>query len=89
MLIHRSAKICHVDCHATPCCWPVARGAVSRSGLPCSSRKEAYGEMNTLVHSPNHPSTTKMSGQYVLLQFGDDPFHNKFEDIEGRDAFTV
>ncbi|KAF9458468.1 hypothetical protein BDZ94DRAFT_1313236 [Collybia nuda] len=30
-----------------------------------------------------------MSSQYVLLQFGDDPFHNKFEDIEGRDAFTV
>lgn len=30
-----------------------------------------------------------MSGQYALLQFGDDPFNNVFEDLEGRSAFTV
>ncbi|KAF5387946.1 hypothetical protein D9615_000782 [Tricholomella constricta] len=30
-----------------------------------------------------------MSGPYVLLQFGDDPFNNAFEDLEGRSAFTV
>lgn len=30
-----------------------------------------------------------MSGPYILLQFGDDPFHHKFEDLEGRDAFTM
>jgi len=26
---------------------------------------------------------------YVLLQFGTDPFNNKFEDLESRPAFTV
>ncbi|EGO02135.1 hypothetical protein SERLA73DRAFT_177918 [Serpula lacrymans var. lacrymans S7.3] len=30
-----------------------------------------------------------MSGPYVLLQFGADPFNLKFEDLEGRPAFTV
>ncbi|GLB34263.1 hypothetical protein LshimejAT787_0111470 [Lyophyllum shimeji] len=30
-----------------------------------------------------------MSTQYALLQFGDDPFNNVFEDLEGRSAFTV
>ncbi|RDB19983.1 hypothetical protein Hypma_013032 [Hypsizygus marmoreus] len=30
-----------------------------------------------------------MSGAYVLLQFGDDPFNNRFEDLEGRAAFTI
>jgi len=26
---------------------------------------------------------------YVLLQFGEDPFSSKFEDLEGRPAFSV
>jgi hypothetical protein len=30
-----------------------------------------------------------MSGPYILLQFGFDPFSNKIEDLEGRAAFTV
>ncbi|KAG6844362.1 hypothetical protein H0H87_007543 [Tephrocybe sp. NHM501043] len=30
-----------------------------------------------------------MSTSYVLLQFGDDPFNNVFDDLEGRRAFTV
>jgi hypothetical protein len=30
-----------------------------------------------------------MSATYVLLQFGADPFNVRFEDIEGRPAFTV
>ncbi|KAF8885794.1 hypothetical protein BD779DRAFT_1732106 [Infundibulicybe gibba] len=30
-----------------------------------------------------------MSGPYVLLQFGDDPFTANFEDLEGRAAFTM
>ncbi|KAG5651261.1 hypothetical protein H0H81_009305 [Sphagnurus paluster] len=30
-----------------------------------------------------------MSAVYVLLQFGDDPFNNMFEDVEGRRAFTA
>ena len=30
-----------------------------------------------------------MSGLYILLQFGFDPFSNKIEDLEGRAAFTV
>ncbi|KII94720.1 hypothetical protein PLICRDRAFT_96541 [Plicaturopsis crispa FD-325 SS-3] len=30
-----------------------------------------------------------MSGPYVLLQYGTDPFRARFEDLEGRAAFTV
>ncbi|KAJ3522161.1 hypothetical protein NM688_g8914 [Phlebia brevispora] len=30
-----------------------------------------------------------MSGTYVLLQFGADPWPTRFEDLEGRPAFTV
>ncbi|KAI6100150.1 hypothetical protein F5141DRAFT_1140600 [Pisolithus sp. B1] len=30
-----------------------------------------------------------MSNTYVLLQFGSDPFAFRFEDLEGRPAFTV
>lgn len=30
-----------------------------------------------------------MSGPYVLLQFGQDPFKYKMEDLEGRKAFTM
>ena len=30
-----------------------------------------------------------MSGPYVLLQFGRDPFNYKLEDLEGRNAFTM
>ncbi|KAH7926798.1 hypothetical protein BV22DRAFT_1032544 [Leucogyrophana mollusca] len=30
-----------------------------------------------------------MSGTYILLQFGVEPFDLNFEDIEGRPAFTV
>ncbi|KAF9236194.1 hypothetical protein BU15DRAFT_77167 [Melanogaster broomeanus] len=30
-----------------------------------------------------------MSGTYVLLQFGSDPFSHHFEDLESRPAFTV
>ncbi|KAG1752389.1 uncharacterized protein EDB91DRAFT_513125 [Suillus paluster] len=30
-----------------------------------------------------------MSGSYVLLQFGSDLFSHRFEDLEGRPAFTV
>jgi hypothetical protein len=36
----------------------------------------------------SHPSAI-MSGPFVLLQFGSDPFSTKFEDLEGRAAFTV
>lgn len=30
-----------------------------------------------------------MSSQYVLLQFGSDPFNARYEDLEGRSAFTL
>jgi hypothetical protein len=30
-----------------------------------------------------------MSGPFVLLQFGSDPFSTKIEDLEGRAAFTI
>lgn len=30
-----------------------------------------------------------MAGTYVLLQFGADPWPTRFEDLEGRLAFTV
>ncbi|EIW76263.1 hypothetical protein CONPUDRAFT_139678 [Coniophora puteana RWD-64-598 SS2] len=30
-----------------------------------------------------------MSGPYILLQFGSDPFDYKLEDLEGRPAFTM
>ena len=30
-----------------------------------------------------------MSGPYILLQFGEDPFSHRFEDLECRPAFTV
>lgn len=30
-----------------------------------------------------------MSAAYVLLQFGQDPFSHRFEDLESRPAFTV
>jgi hypothetical protein len=30
-----------------------------------------------------------MSGPFVLLQFGSDPFSTKLEDLEGRAAFTM
>lgn len=30
-----------------------------------------------------------MPGPYVLLQFGADAHNTKFEDLEGRPAFTV
>ncbi|TFK43991.1 hypothetical protein BDQ12DRAFT_203849 [Crucibulum laeve] len=29
------------------------------------------------------------SQSYVLLQFGDDPFRHRYEDLEGRAAFTI
>jgi hypothetical protein len=38
---------------------------------------------------PSQPPLIAMSGPYVLLEFGSDPFHTKFEDLEGRAAFTV
>ncbi|EIN11032.1 hypothetical protein PUNSTDRAFT_142896 [Punctularia strigosozonata HHB-11173 SS5] len=30
-----------------------------------------------------------MSGSYVLIQFGNDPFNLRFEDLEGRPAFAI
>ncbi|KAJ8463938.1 hypothetical protein ONZ45_g17412 [Pleurotus djamor] len=30
-----------------------------------------------------------MSGPYILLQFGDNPCHCRFEDLESRAAFTI
>ena len=30
-----------------------------------------------------------MTSAYVLLQFSDDPFSHRFEDLECRPAFTV
>ena len=30
-----------------------------------------------------------MTAAYVLLQFGDDLFSHRFEDLESRPAFTV
>jgi hypothetical protein len=30
-----------------------------------------------------------MSGTYVLLQYGNDPWATRFEDLEGRRAFTM
>ncbi|KAI0057606.1 hypothetical protein BV25DRAFT_1831056 [Artomyces pyxidatus] len=30
-----------------------------------------------------------MATSHVLLQIGDDPFHTRFEDLDGRTAFTI
>ena len=41
-----------------------------------------------IVSSPPSARVT-MSGLYVLLQFGENPFSTRFEDLEARAAFTV
>jgi hypothetical protein len=55
--------------------------------------KRSFGVGNngekSLSHSRLFFSSLFMSGPYTLLQFGADPFSSRFEDLEGRPAFTV
>ena len=50
-----------------------------------------------LLALPNHVASVLLplslhsmtSRSYVLLQKGEDPFHTRFEDLDGLTAFTV
>jgi hypothetical protein len=51
-------------------------------------RVSLFVKRESCFRSSSSPPPT-MAGAYVLLQFGDDPFSLRFEDLECRPAFTV
>lgn len=77
-----------------PRCWhSQTRGFLSGGALPFRAswivpEKTRLSAWKIPVHLLA-PSLSPMSGPHTLLQFGADPFNTKFEDLEGRAAFTM
>lgn len=66
----------------------------AKKGIPCITVHIA----SLITHSPQSCSLRlaplfsplmATSRSYVLLQKGEDPFHTRFEDLDGLTAFTV